>query len=350
MLSTSEVTFGTKGGGGGLSSPFTSDNIYNTDVFSIFGTSSECSIGHVATGAGATMDGLWVGVPDSSPALYFGQEGDKGFDFIGIDAGAMLVGPTIFLFSSTQALNEHGRFSVAASGRRFQIEASNGNHLDGTTTTDDGVEIRIITGSGGTNGAGGNGGTYTAIAGDGGGTTGTGGQVNFTSGQNAAGTAWGQISFAQKSNNRILINTDGTTTFFMPDNEGTAYTLEDDNGDDYINIATTNSSEKVSFGNATTNPDYDFLGTGTITLADQIDIALNATTGTKIGTATSQKLGFWNVTPVIQPATTGTTTGFTAGSGTSANDDSTFTGNTGAAAYTIGDIVLALKQSGIIAA
>ena len=61
-------------------------------------------------------------------------------------------------------------------------------------------------------------------------------------------------------------------------------------------------------------------------------------------------LGFYGTSAVVQPATTGTTTGFTAGSGTAANDDSTFTGNTGSAAYTIGDIVLALKQVGLLAA
>ena len=38
-----------------------------------------------------------------------------------------------------------------------------------------------------------------------------------------------------------------------------------------------------------------------IEIADATDIILNATTGTKIGTATSQKLGFFNATPVIQP-------------------------------------------------
>jgi hypothetical protein len=37
-------------------------------------------------------------------------------------------------------------------------------------------------------------------------------------------------------------------------------------------------------------------------LADAGNITVGTTTGTKIGTATSQKLGFWNVTPVIQPA------------------------------------------------
>jgi len=31
------------------------------------------------------------------------------------------------------------------------------------------------------------------------------------------------------------------------------------------------------------------------------DLVLDITTGTKIGTATNQKLSFWNKTPVIQP-------------------------------------------------
>jgi hypothetical protein len=49
-------------------------------------------------------------------------------------------------------------------------------------------------------------------------------------------------------------------------------------------------------------------GTGTVALTDDMtvtdakNIILNATTGTKIGTATTQKLGFFNATPVIQQA------------------------------------------------
>lgn len=42
----------------------------------------------------------------------------------------------------------------------------------------------------------------------------------------------------------------------------------------------------------------------TLTLADAVDIVVNATTGTKIGTATSQKLGFFNATPVVQQVDT----------------------------------------------
>jgi hypothetical protein len=38
-----------------------------------------------------------------------------------------------------------------------------------------------------------------------------------------------------------------------------------------------------------------------VTIADATNIILNTTTGTKIGTATSQKLGFFNQTPVVQP-------------------------------------------------
>lgn len=40
-----------------------------------------------------------------------------------------------------------------------------------------------------------------------------------------------------------------------------------------------------------------------MTITD-VDVALSATTGTKIGTATTQKLAFYNTTPIVQPANT----------------------------------------------
>ena len=41
---------------------------------------------------------------------------------------------------------------------------------------------------------------------------------------------------------------------------------------------------------------------GGIGLADAKDISFGTTTGTKIGTSTSQKIGFFNATPIVQPA------------------------------------------------
>lgn len=87
-----------------------------------------------------------------------------------------------------------------------------------------------------------------------------------------------------------------------------------------------------------------------IVISDAQNIIINTTTGTKIGTGTTQKLAFYNSTPIIQPSSTGETVGFTAGTGTGVNDDSTFTGNVGATAYRISDIVKHLKNLGLIAA
>ena len=83
-------------------------------------------------------------------------------------------------------------------------------------------------------------------------------------------------------------------------------------------------------------------------LMDGRNIQTGLTTGTKIGTATSQKLGFWGVTPVVQPSTVGTTGLISAGAGTAVKDDSTFNGSAGVFAYTIADIVKHLKAVGIL--
>ncbi len=71
--------------------------------------------------------------------------------------------------------------------------------------------------------------------------------------------------------------------------------------------------------------------------------------GTKLGQSSTDKVGFFGATPVAQQSTTGTTTGFTAGGGTTATSSSTLTGGTGTSAYTVGDIVLALKNLGVLA-
>jgi hypothetical protein len=56
----------------------------------------------------------------------------------------------------------------------------------------------------------------------------------------------------------------------------------------------------TSRGGITTTP----LTLGQLTITDGYNIILGTSGGTKIGTATNQKLGFYNATPIVQPANT----------------------------------------------
>ena len=83
-----------------------------------------------------------------------------------------------------------------------------------------------------------------------------------------------------------------------------------------------------------------------------VDLRKSTNTFTDVGTnglaVTTNGTIIFNESRIVQQSTTGTTTGFTAGSGTAAKDDSTFTGGSGTA-YTTGDIVKALKAQGLLA-
>lgn len=79
------------------------------------------------------------------------------------------------------------------------------------------------------------------------------------------------------------------------------------------------------------NTTLTFDTSGHLNIADAKNIILNTTTGTKIGTAVGQKLGFWNVTPVVQPS----------GANQAALTDST----TGVAAFTLVDVTGAHDQA-----
>jgi hypothetical protein len=112
----------------------------------------------------------------------------------------------------------------------------------------------------------------------------------------------------------------------------------------YIDGAPTNGTN-VTITNAYSffvNAGTSYFG-GDIQIADTANVVLATGTGTKIGTATTQKLSFWNKSPVAQPTTGISGAAFVADSGGSIHPTSTFGG------YTIAQIAQALIDVGILA-
>jgi hypothetical protein len=73
------------------------------------------------------------------------------------------------------------------------------------------------------------------------------------------------------------------------------------------------------------------------------DLKIDTTTGIKIGTATTNKLAFWNATPIVQPTTATTPATVVSGAGGNVKHDDTFDG------YTVEKVVKALRNIGILA-
>lgn len=71
---------------------------------------------------------------------------------------------------------------------------------------------------------------------------------------------------------------------------------------DDVSATTSKSITIAELGTALAGNTTVFVPTAGGTLAEAANLALGTTTGTKIGTATSQKLGFFNATPVVQPS------------------------------------------------
>ena len=99
-------------------------------------------------------------------------------------------------------------------------------------------------------------------------------------------------------------------------------------------------SNTVTIGNTSIT---DTIIRGNLLLSDPSDITIGGTTGTKIGTAASQKLAFYGDTPIVQPTTAVASATAVHGSGTAVKEDSTFGG------YTIGQVVTALQTLGLLA-
>lgn len=108
---------------------------------------------------------------------------------------------------------------------------------------------------------------------------------------------------------------------------------------------TTDATVKIRTRDQSTDASLTALNatlSGTLTMSDT-NIVLGTTTGTKIGTATSQKLSVWNATPIVQPTTAVAAATFVANTSGIVDDSATFDG------YTIGQITKALRNVGLLA-
>jgi hypothetical protein len=92
-----------------------------------------------------------------------------------------------------------------------------------------------------------------------------------------------------------LYSNDGTTELLRLDGNGN---IGKTSGDLQINAPSGNSILMRPNGSVEV---ARFSG-GAFQLSDAVNLVANTTTGTKVGTSTSQKLGFYNATPAVQPS------------------------------------------------
>lgn len=95
--------------------------------------------------------------------------------------------------------------------------------------------------------------------------------------------------------------------------------------------------------NATITNNFALGLAGSLKINDTFNIVFDTTTGTKIATATTQKLSFWNATPIVQPTTAVAAATVVSGTGSNVKHDDTFDG------YTLEKIVKALRNIGLLA-
>ena len=96
-------------------------------------------------------------------------------------------------------------------------------------------------------------------------------QFNGTLAVTTLGSADTSTFLCRNTSNQLATCSSTPLTNSLTDNIADAFDLQEGTNN-YININTTNGSEAISFGNTTTNPDYNFLGSGTTTFNGNVDI------------------------------------------------------------------------------
>jgi hypothetical protein len=161
-----------------------------------------------------------------------------------------------------------------------------------------------------------------------------------------------RLAFINESTERLTILTSGYTGI-NTNNPGAALEIYNGASGDYLRIGVgAPYCYKIGRNSGTGYLDFDgtqsgFVGfnfiSGVMQFGEGVHFVVGTSTGTKIGTATSQKLSLWNATPIVQPTTGVAAATFVANTGTAVNDASTFDG------YTMKQVVKALRNIGALA-
>lgn len=186
-------------------------------------------------------------------------------------------------------------------------------------------------------------------------TSGTSTRILFQNGSNVVSQS-AKLTFDASTNEfqagfRVIAGTNGMT------DTGGALFVYAGNANDFVqrifntsgtaifDFRTTSNGSWIDFKNSSGTVGVAIKGgtSDAITLSAGRDIYFDTATGTKIGASTSQKFAFWNKTPIVQP-TTAVGSATRAGSGgTNLTTNTTFDG------YTLAQVVLALRNVGLLA-
>lgn len=213
-----------------------------------------------------------------------------------------------FVAASTATLVANAAFEYAQGGTNSTVTTSAAIYVPtlALTNTTTGIGLNIEGPTGATN-------NYSA---------------KFTQGT-------GIVSIGEYTSGRgsIWINQSlgGSTNFAISAHQTTGSTYI--NGSGGVNILFAGGiqiiyGDKLStYGSGLTHFDFNFAGSN----------------GSKLGTATSQKIGFWNATPIVQPTTAVAASTLTSNGGTTLTDIDTIDG------YTLLQVVKALRNTGLLA-
>jgi len=236
--------------------------------------------------------------------------------------------------------------TISTVGGALDIVSAAGSPASGATAGATGGAASLTAGTGGAAAAGagsaGAGATVTVAAGTGGagtatGVAATGGQVTITGGSGGAdggaggalagdvvlnagagtgGSVNGDILVGTTTAARVLLGNTSVTDsgFNFADNTASVFRLRQ-GSDEYFNIDTTNASEAVDFGNATTNPEFTFLGSGDVTITADLDFVAEAshTVTVPASTTISTVGGALDITSGAGSPASGATAGATGG-------------------------------------